>query len=84
MRPWLLALLALAIIPSSQAWAMGSGPHPTVPFGLPAHAEHGAPGSESIPIEWLILYPVTIVLLICTLRAFTAKRPKYPKPRSGS
>jgi len=63
MRIWRLALLALATVVPNHAWAMGSGPHPTVPFGIPAHAEHGAPGSESIPIEWMILYPVTIVLL---------------------
>jgi hypothetical protein len=78
------AVAAWAASPG-HASAMGSGPHPTVPFGIPTHAAHGAPGSETIPIEWVVFYLITIVLLICTLRAFIAtRRPKYPKPRSHS
>ncbi len=79
----MLAVIAREFVGLGHAAAMGSGPHPTVPFGIPEHAVHGAPGAESIPIEWMILYPVTLVLLICTFRAFR-KRARYPKPRSHS
>ena len=76
---------AVWIASLSHAAAMGSGPHPTVAFGIPSNPVHGAPGAESIPIEWIIFYLLTLVLLIGTLRAFLQwRRPKYLKPRSRS
>ncbi len=64
---------------SSHALAMGSGPHPTVPYGLPLHPAHSATNT-SHPSLFLIcgIIALTAVFVLTALMTYAETRQRKP------